>query len=75
MPADDGDFTRAFNAGADARLAGQPQEACPHRRHVDSQLYRGWLAGWWDVNLHWGSEAYGQFQPLPAVETVKPDST
>lgn len=42
---------RAFNAGCDARLAGEPFHRCPY---YDIILVAHWRRGWMDVHRYWG---------------------
>ena len=63
---------RAFNAGADARLAGWPRGYNPYDRLAESALYQAWRRGWLHTDAHWGCDArlYPKWpvRPLPAVK-------
>jgi ribosome modulation factor len=61
-------WAMAFNAGSDARIAGQPITACPYdatgRVNQEREL---WKAGWRSVHREWGLDAKWPVRALPAV--------
>lgn len=61
---------RCFGAGCDARLAGKPASANPHRPYHDGGLWKEWRRGWEDVDLWWGrlAKPWHRVAPLPAVK-------
>lgn len=60
---------RAFNLGADARLAGRSLAANPYEHLGERVEYRLWKRGWEDVAGHWG-DWNPEAKPLPAVERL-----
>ena len=60
---DTGQLAAPFNAGCDSRIRGVPRDANPHPRGTASRA--AWLAGWDDVDAHWGADARGLVAALP----------
>lgn len=59
---------KAFNAGADARLRGEP--LCENPYHSDD-LRRQWHNGWLDVHEHWGDWSRRRVSELPELPDVR----
>ena len=58
-------YTRAFNAGCDARLAGKSLRDNPHGS--GQTWYSAWRYGWLDVERNWGIDAKRPVAELPAL--------
>jgi ribosome modulation factor len=63
------DWTRAFNLGCQARLAGLPLSANPYGDLADIHPRRAWAEGWRHVDHYWGGGVRGRWRyaALPAV--------
>lgn len=59
-------IARAFNAGCDARLRGEPEFENPYAGAETPQMAYYWRQGWTDVERNWPRDV----KPLPAVEQV-----
>jgi ribosome modulation factor len=57
-------LARAYNAGSDARLAGEAKDDNPY---TDPEMRKKWLEGWDDVNSWWGIDARWPVKVLPFV--------
>jgi hypothetical protein len=57
----------AFNAGADARLAGAPLAENPHQRALSREQHEMWDLGWRDVDTWWGKLSRWPHKKLPPV--------
>ncbi len=67
-------LNRAFNRGADARLAGEPVSVNPFTDY-DTLMASYFTRGWNEVNKNWGKDAKWWVKPLPPIrETVMVDS-
>jgi hypothetical protein len=60
------DQYRWFNAGCDARFAGEPISNCPYPSTKEtSSAYACWRAGWKDMDEGWGKfNRRHQIRPL-----------
>jgi hypothetical protein len=58
-------FRLAFGQGTQARLDGVPLSSCPYAEGTSE--YRGWRAGWQDVDENWGADARGPHRKLPQL--------
>lgn len=58
---------KAFNAGADARLRGDPMTMNPHHGLFTDTLRREWDKGWEEANKNYGRLAKWPIRELPPV--------
>lgn len=49
------DLRRAFNVGADSRIAGRPVATCPYGR---DDLRRSFEHGWTSADREWGADVH-----------------
>lgn len=65
---------QAFNAGSDARLAGEPLSENPLDLTVERGLWDMWRAGWRHVNQFWGTLALNRW-PVKTLPDVREEKT
>ena len=65
------ELDRAFNQGADARLAGTPVEMCPYRGDGQRSLRQAYESGFWHVQAFWGCDVPAHLRRrLPEVREM-----
>lgn len=63
---------RAFNAGCQARLRGEPLTSNPHPHcGGNDDLSTQWMRGWKEVDQFYGIEARRPFAALPKVRETQ----
>ncbi len=66
------EWTTAWNAGCDARLAGRPVSANPYSRVLGTHvLSQAWREGWRHVEQFWGVDARKPVEPLREARKTK----